>query len=52
MNSEERDRSSARGWICRVLPLSIVVVIVGSLGMVLYRAVGKARNAAMSTATQ
>ena len=51
MTIQHRDRPSTRRWIRRTIPASIVVMIVGSLGTVLYRAVAEARNAARSAAT-
>ena len=51
MSDQQRDRPSARRWIRRVMPASAVVVLVGSLGTVLYRVVEKARNAARSAVT-
>ena len=51
MTIQHRDRPSTRRWIRRAIPASIVVLIVGSLGTVLYRAVAEARNATRSAAT-
>jgi hypothetical protein len=51
MTDQQRARPSARRWIRRVMPASIAVLIVGSLGTVLYRAVESARNAARSAGT-
>ncbi len=51
MTAQHRDRPFARRWIRKVIPASVVVLIVGSLGTILYRAVEKARNAAMSAST-
>ena len=41
MTIQHRDRPSTRRWIRRAIPASIVVLIVGSLGTVLYRAVSR-----------
>jgi hypothetical protein len=49
--SRTGDRPSSRRWIHRLVPVSIVILIVGSLVAVLGRAVSKARNAAMSAGT-
>ena len=46
-----RDGDSANRWIRKVLPGSIVVLIVGFLGAFLYQAVENARNAARSANT-
>jgi hypothetical protein len=51
MTDQQRDRPSAGRWIRRVMAASVVVLIVSSLGTVLYRAVDKARNAARSAVT-
>jgi hypothetical protein len=51
MTDQQRDRPSDRRWIRRLMSASVVVLIVGSLGTVLYRAVEKARNAARSATT-
>ena len=41
MTAQRRDRHSAHRWIRKVLPGSVVVLVVGSLGIFLYRAVEK-----------
>jgi hypothetical protein len=51
MTAQHRDRPFSRRWIRKVIPASVVVLIVGFLGTILYRAVEKARNAAMSAST-
>jgi len=51
MTVQQIDRPSARRWVHRLVPGSIVILIVGSLVAVLGRAVSKARVAAMSAAT-
>jgi hypothetical protein len=51
MTALRRDRQSARRWARKVLPCSVVVIVVGSLGAYLYRGVQQARNAALSSAT-
>ncbi len=51
MTIQQRDRLFTRRWIHRLVPVSIVILIVGSLLAVLGRAVSQARNAAMSAAT-
>jgi hypothetical protein len=51
MTLQQRDPPSAHGWVHRLVPVSIVILIVGSLLAVLGRAVSQARNAAMSAAT-
>jgi len=51
MPVQQADFPSARFWVRRLVPVSIVILIVGSLVAVLGRAVSQARNAAMSAAT-
>jgi len=51
MTAQQRDRPSARRWIRRGIPALVVVLIVGSLKTVLYRAAENARNAARSATT-
>jgi hypothetical protein len=51
MTVQQRNRPSARRWIRKLMPVAIVLMIVGSLGTVLYREVEKARNAARSATT-
>ena len=51
MTAQQNDRPLTRRWIHRLVPVSIVILIVGSLVAVLGRAVSQARNAAMSAAT-
>jgi hypothetical protein len=51
MNVQQRDRLSDRRWIRKLMPVAIVLMIVVSLGTILYRAVEKARNAARSADT-
>jgi hypothetical protein len=51
MIAEQRVRGSARCWIRGMMPASVVILIVGPMGTVLYRAVEKARNAARVAAT-
>ncbi len=51
MTAQQRDRPSARRWIRRLIPTSVVVLVVGSLATILFRAVEKARNAARSATT-
>jgi hypothetical protein len=51
MIAQRRDRHFALRWIRQVLPSSVVVLVVGSLGTFLYHAVENARNAARSATT-
>ncbi len=51
MTAQENNRPLTRRWIPRLVPVSIVILIVGSLLAVLGRAVSQARNAAMSAGT-
>ena len=51
MTVQSQDQYAAQRWIRKALPWSFVVLVVGSLGTVLYRAVEKARNAARSATT-
>jgi hypothetical protein len=51
MTVQQGDLSSAHRWVRRLVPVSIVFLIVGSVVAVLGRAVNQARNAAMSAAT-
>jgi hypothetical protein len=51
MTVQQGDLPSAHRWVRRLVPVSIVILIVGSLVAGLGRAVSKARNAAMSAAT-
>jgi hypothetical protein len=51
MTAQRRDRDSAARCIRKVLAGSVVVLVVGSLGTFLSRAVANARTAARSAAT-
>jgi hypothetical protein len=51
MTAQRRDRYSVSRWIRNVLPRSVVVLVVGSLGAFLYHTVDNARNAARSATT-
>ncbi len=51
MTAQRRDQHPAYRWIRKALPGSVVVLVVGSLGIFLYRAVEKSRNAARSATT-
>jgi hypothetical protein len=51
MTTRQGNRTSDRRWIRRVIPRSVVVLVVGSLGTFLYHAVENARNAARSATT-
>jgi hypothetical protein len=51
MTVQQGDLPSAHRWVRRLVPVSIVILIVGSLVAVLGRAVSEARNVAMSAAT-
>jgi hypothetical protein len=51
MTVQQADHSTALRWVRRLVPVSILILIVGSLIGVLGRAVSQARNAAMSAAT-
>jgi hypothetical protein len=51
MTSLLRPRHSANRWIRKLLPRSVVVLVVGSLGVFLYDGIENARNAARSANT-
>jgi hypothetical protein len=51
MTAQSQIRHARRRWIRKALPWSVVVVVVGSLGTFLYRAVEQSRNAARSATT-
>ncbi len=51
MTALRQIRQAPHGWIHKVLPRSVVVLVVGSLGASLYHSVEKARNAARSAIT-
>ena len=51
MTAPRRDPHSAPRWIPKVVACSVVVVLVGSLGIYFFQAVQAARNAARSAAT-
>jgi hypothetical protein len=47
----QRNHPFVRRWLRRLVPASVVIIVVGFLGAGLYHAVEKARNAARSAAT-
>ena len=51
MTAQRRDQHPAHRWIRKALPGSVVLLVLGSLGTVLYHAVENARNAARSANT-
>jgi hypothetical protein len=51
MTVQQKDRPPGYHWIRKAMPASIVLLIVGSLGTGLYRAVEQARNAARAATT-
>ena len=51
MTVQQGDIPAAQRWVRSLIPVSILILFVGSLVAVLGRAVCQARNAAMSAAT-
>ena len=51
MTAQSRDRHSGPRWIRKMLPSSVVILVVGSVVTFLYHAVENARNAARSATT-